>query len=60
MRFDLEMHLWQQPKKLRGTVVYSTDLFDASTIERMVGHFRDVAGGDRRGRRISESANCRC
>ena len=39
VRFDLEMHLWQQPKNLRGEVVYSTDLFDRATIERMVDHF---------------------
>jgi amino acid adenylation domain-containing protein len=39
VRFDLEMHLWQQAKKIEGEVVYSTDLFDAATIERMTGHF---------------------
>ncbi len=39
VRFDLEMHLWQTGKKLRGELTYATDLFDAATIERMVGHF---------------------
>src|SRR5262249_36245621 len=41
-RFDLEMHMWQATAReagLRGTVVYSTDLFDAATIERLVGHY---------------------
>ncbi|MFZ5833576.1 MAG: amino acid adenylation domain-containing protein, partial [Planctomycetota bacterium] len=38
-RFDLEMHLWEHPGSLRGAVVYSVDLFDASTIERFVEHF---------------------
>jgi aspartate racemase len=39
--FDLEMHLWTQPDhSLRGSVVYSTDLFDTATIQRMVGHFQ--------------------
>jgi aspartate racemase len=41
-RFDLEMHVWQpaeREERLEGTVVYSTDLFDAATIERLVGHF---------------------
>ena len=59
VRFDLEMHLWQQPKNLRGAVVYSTDLFDASTIGRMVGHFLTLLEASSR-MRISESANCRC
>ena len=45
VRFDLELHLRQQPQDLRGTVVYSTDLFDASTIERMVGHFVTLLEG---------------
>jgi amino acid adenylation domain-containing protein len=45
VRFDLEMHLWQQDKTLRGSVVYSTDLFDHSTIERMVGHFITLLQG---------------
>jgi amino acid adenylation domain-containing protein len=41
-RFDLEMHLWQKPQGIRGSVVYSTDLFDQPTMERMVGHFVTV------------------
>ena len=46
VRFDLEMHLRMQPEGyLRGTVVYSTDLFDAATIERMVGHFQTLLNG---------------
>ncbi|MCY2977445.1 MAG: amino acid adenylation domain-containing protein, partial [Planctomycetota bacterium] len=44
-RFDLQMHVWQQDKTLRGRVVYSTDLFDHSTIERMVGHFITLLQG---------------
>jgi aspartate racemase len=45
VRFDLEMHLWQQPETIRGSVVYSTDLFDQSTIERMMGHFITLLEG---------------
>ena len=46
VRFDLEMHLRMQSEgNLRGTVVYSTDLFDAATIERMVGHFQTLLEG---------------
>ena len=43
--FDLELHLWQRREGIRGTVVYSTDLFDASTIERLVGHFVTLLEG---------------
>ena len=45
VRFDLEMHVWQRDKTLRGRVVYSTDLFDHSTIARMVGHFITLLQG---------------
>ena len=45
-RFDLEMHLWTQPDAgLRGSVVYSTDLFEAATIERLLGHFETLLAG---------------
>jgi aspartate racemase len=47
VRFDLEMHLWRPAEGgegLRGVVVYSTDLFDAATIERLVGHFVTLLG----------------
>jgi amino acid adenylation domain-containing protein len=48
VRFDLEMHLWQPAERansLHGSVQYSTDLFDAATIERMVGHFLSLLEG---------------
>ena len=46
VRFDLEMHLRTQSEgNLRGTVVYSTDLFDAATIDRLVGHFLTLLRG---------------
>jgi amino acid adenylation domain-containing protein len=48
VEFDLEMHVWQaaaREESLRGTVVYSTDLFDAATIERLVGHFVTLLEG---------------
>jgi amino acid adenylation domain-containing protein len=38
-RVDLEVHLRRKPNGVHGTVVYSTDLFDSSTIDRMVEHF---------------------
>ena len=45
VRFDLEMHLWESPDGLRGDVVYSTDLFNASTIQGLIGHFKTLLGG---------------
>jgi amino acid adenylation domain-containing protein len=39
-RFDLEFHLWDLPLGLRGYLFYSTDLFDESTIERLLAHYR--------------------
>lgn len=38
-RFDLELFLWEEGGRLDGVIVYSSDLFDSSTIERMAGHF---------------------
>ncbi|HYW21094.1 MAG TPA: amino acid adenylation domain-containing protein [Nodularia sp. (in: cyanobacteria)] len=39
-KIDLEFHLWRDLETLKGEVVYSTDLFDQSTITRMLGHFQ--------------------
>ncbi len=39
-KFDLTLFMWTEGEGLRATVEYSTDLFDASTIKRMLGHFR--------------------
>ncbi|MBD2103127.1 amino acid adenylation domain-containing protein [Leptolyngbya sp. FACHB-261] len=44
-RFDLELHLWDYPEGLRGKIVYSTDLFEASTISRLLGHFQVLLEG---------------
>lgn len=55
-RFDLEFHLWESgdsfrslwggkwehAEGLRGIVVYNTDLFDETTISRLVGHFKTL------------------
>ncbi len=37
--FDLELHLRAQGESLRGSLVYNVDLFDAQTIDQMVGSF---------------------
>ncbi|MCT7951957.1 amino acid adenylation domain-containing protein [Ancylothrix sp. C2] len=55
-RFDLELHLWepsdsfrsiygekwQHLDSLRGVAVYSTDLFDEATIQRMLEHYKNL------------------
>ncbi|HEX8145822.1 MAG TPA: amino acid adenylation domain-containing protein, partial [Pyrinomonadaceae bacterium] len=41
-KFDLGLHMAESGRVLTGTVEYSTDLFDASTIERLVGHYREL------------------
>ena len=39
-KFDLTLSLSEQPDGLRGELEYATDLFEAATIERLVGHWR--------------------
>ncbi|MDZ8108279.1 MAG: amino acid adenylation domain-containing protein [Nostoc sp. DedQUE12a] len=41
-KLDLEFHLWQELDSLKGQMVYSTDLFDDTTITRMLGHFQTL------------------
>ncbi|HET6854735.1 MAG TPA: condensation domain-containing protein, partial [Pyrinomonadaceae bacterium] len=41
-RFDLELHLFQSANRFSGGLIYNTDLFDAETIERMLGHFQTL------------------
>ena len=56
VRFDMEMHLWQQDRNIRGILVYSTDLFESSSIDRMLGHFMSLLSAivAEPGRRLSE------
>jgi amino acid adenylation domain-containing protein len=43
-KFDLSLSMNETPGGLRGSLEYNTDLFDRSTVERMVGHFRRLLG----------------
>jgi amino acid adenylation domain-containing protein len=44
-RFDLELHLWVMPEGLLGNLIYNTDLFEQSTIARMLKHFETLLEG---------------
>ncbi len=44
-RFDLALDLMDGPEGLRGAFEYSTDLFDASTLERLRGHLGTLLEG---------------
>ena len=44
-KFDLTLSLQETPEGLRGTLEYSTDLFEAATIARMVGHYATLLAG---------------
>ncbi|HET9362164.1 MAG TPA: amino acid adenylation domain-containing protein [Vicinamibacterales bacterium] len=41
-KFDMTLSLAESPSGIRGTLEYSSDLFDAATIRRMVGHFTQL------------------
>ncbi|MCP4661115.1 MAG: amino acid adenylation domain-containing protein, partial [bacterium] len=55
-KFDLTVVMWEEEGALRGMAEYGTDLFAATTIRRLVGHFRNLAEGAvaHPGRRLSE------
>jgi amino acid adenylation domain-containing protein len=44
-KFDLTLELSEETNALSATAEYSTDLFDASTITRMLGHLQVLLGG---------------
>ena len=45
VRFDLEMYLWARTDGVRGLVVYSTELFNADTVARMMQDFKLLLEG---------------
>ena len=44
-KFDLTLSLAEREKRLTGLIEYSTELFDRSTIERMIGHLQTLLEG---------------
>ena len=44
-RFDLHVFMTEEEQGLKGYFEYNTDLFDAATIERMLGHFQTLLEG---------------
>ncbi len=43
--YDLVLSMQEEGDHLSATLEYNTDLFDASTVERMIGHFQALLGG---------------
>jgi amino acid adenylation domain-containing protein len=43
--FDLGFNAWETPDGLRGSIEYSTDLFEPETIERMAHHYGNLLAG---------------
>jgi len=44
-KFDLSLYIWEEKEGLRARLEYNTDLFDAPTIHRMLGHFATLVQG---------------
>ena len=44
-QFDLLLNMIESPQGLAGSWIYNADLFDAATIERMMGHYQSVLEG---------------
>jgi amino acid adenylation domain-containing protein len=51
-KFDLYLELDERPDGMIGRFLYSTELFDPSTIRRMIGHWLTIL------RRVAEDAGC--
>ncbi len=47
-KFDLMLSLAREPEGIAGVLEYDADLFDPATADRLLGHWRTLAGGDRR------------
>ena len=43
--FDFTVHLWESSEGLSGHVEFNTELFELSTIDRMIGHYKTLLQG---------------
>ncbi|HEX7028153.1 MAG TPA: amino acid adenylation domain-containing protein, partial [Gammaproteobacteria bacterium] len=41
-KFDLTLEWFEAGDRLRGRLEYNTDLFDRETVQRLIGHYRNV------------------
>ena len=44
-KFELTLDIKETPEGIKGGIEYNTDLFDATTIARMLGHFQTLLEG---------------
>ena len=44
-RFDLEVHMWEVGEQVVVRFIYSRDLFEAETVERMMRHYERLLDG---------------
>jgi pristinamycin I synthase-3/4 len=42
VRFDMEVHLWEDGEMVRGDAIYDRELFEPATVARLAGHFRSL------------------
>jgi amino acid adenylation domain-containing protein len=41
-QYDLSLYMWEAGEKIEGVLEYSTELFESSTLKRMVAHFLEL------------------
>lgn len=44
-KFDLDLTMHEEPDGFTGSIEFNTDLFEASTIQRMIGHWHTLLTG---------------
>jgi non-ribosomal peptide synthetase component F len=41
-QYDLSLYMWEAGERIEGVLEYSTELFESSTLKRMVAHFLEL------------------